>query len=89
MKKEISLALNKEMKENLVARNCELTAGVLTASFKTIEDDNERDSLRFINIEGEINITEVDNYILLTDLETLNNAIIHKDLIFSFRVFLK
>lgn len=89
MKKEIMLSLNKELEEQLVARNCEATAVVLHGSFKVNGDDNEKSSLRFISIEGELNITEVDNYILITDLESLNNAIIHKDLVYSYRVYFK
>ena len=89
MKKEIMLALNKELEEELVARNCEATAVCLHGSFKVRGDDNDKSLLRFITIEGELNITEVNNYILFTDLESLNNVIIHKDLIYDYRVCFK
>ena len=86
MKKEIMLALNKELEDNITARSCVATSAVLRASFN-VKDYDERSSLIFITIVGDFIINEVNNCFLITDVETLNNTLIHRDLLHSLRVY--
>ena len=84
--KEITLKLNKEFKEDLVCRNHELIAGCLRANFHVIDENNEYSGLRFITIKGDFTIFEKDNALIITDIETLNNVLIHKDLVWEYSV---
>lgn len=83
--KEIKLSLNKEFEEEIVCRNYGLIASCLHASFEVVEDDSKL-SLRFITIKGDFNIVEKDNAVIITDLQNLNNVLIHKDLIWSLNI---
>lgn len=80
--KEIKVILNKEYKEEIVCRNVDLTAGCLHACFEVLEDD-DKSVLRFITIKGDFNIVEKDNAVIITDLQSLNNVLIHTDLIYE------
>ena len=84
--REITLKLNKEFKEKLVCRNCELTAGCLRANFEIENDDDDYKGLRFITIKGNFVLFEKDNALIITDIETLNNVLIHKDLVWEYSV---
>ena len=84
--REITLKLNKEFKEDLVCRNCELTAGCLRANFEIESDDNDYEGLRFITIKGNFNLIEKDNALIIIELDTLNNVLIHKDLVWEYSV---
>ena len=84
--REITLKLNKEFKEDLVCRNCKLIAGCLRANFEIESDDNDYEGLRFITIKGNFVLFEKDNALIITDIETLNNVLIHKDLVWEYSV---
>lgn len=84
--REITLKLNKEYKEDLVSKNCELIAGCLRANFEIESDDNDYVGLRFITITGNFMLIEKDNALIITDLDTLNNVLIHKDLVWEYSV---
>ena len=81
--REIVLKLNKEFNEEDVNRNCEVIATCLRASFVIVDDDNDYEGLRFITIKGDFALIEKDNALIITDVQSLNNVIIHKDVIWE------
>ena len=84
--KEIVLKLNKEFNEEDVSRNCELIATCLRANFEIVDDDNDYEGLRFITIKGNFALIEKNNALIITDVQSLNNVIIHKDVIWEITI---
>ena len=84
--KEIVLKLNKEFNEEDVSRNCEAIATCLRVSFENVSDENDYAGLRFITIKGDFALIEKNNALIITDVQNLNNVIIHKDVIWEIAV---
>ena len=84
--KEIELKLDKEFNEEDVCRNCEAIVSCLKACFENVSDHNEYAGLRFITIKGDFALIEKDNKLIITDLQNLNNVLIHKEVIWELTI---